>query len=61
VGAAMRIAVKKRTLWLGVGFIFLSLWATSTIRGGIWLVLFACFVGLLVVFISKSDLLFRGK
>ncbi len=42
----MRIAVKKRTLWLGVGFIFLSLWAVSTIRGGIWLVLFACFVGL---------------
>jgi hypothetical protein len=53
--------VKKRTLWLGVGFIFLSLWAISTVRGGIWLVLFACFVGLLVVFISKSDLLFRGK
>ena len=51
--------MKKRTLWLGVGFIFLSLWAISTVRGGIWLVIFACFVGLLVVLISKSDLLFR--
>ena len=53
--------MKKRPLWLGVGFIFLSLWAISTVRGGIWLVIFACFVGLLVVLISKSDLLFRRK
>ena len=32
--------MKKRTLWLGLGFIFLSLWAISTVRGGIWLVIF---------------------
>jgi hypothetical protein len=35
-----------------------SQWAISTIRGGIWLVLLACFVGMLVVFISKSTCCF---
>jgi uncharacterized membrane protein YjjP (DUF1212 family) len=53
VGAAIRIAVKKRTLWLVVGFAALSGWAIAHLRDGLHLVLFACAMGLVGYLIGK--------
>jgi hypothetical protein len=51
--------VKKRTLWLVVGFAALSGWTIAHLREGVHLVLFACAMGL-VVWLGDADFLSLG-
>jgi hypothetical protein len=49
--------VKKRILWLIVGFAALSGWAIAHLRDGVHLVLFACAMGLVVWLIAKTNVI----
>ncbi len=45
--------MKKKTIWLGVGFVVLACWTIAKLHNGFDLVLFACGMGLVVYLIEK--------
>jgi hypothetical protein len=45
--------MNRRTLWLSLGFVFLSCWAIAKLHDGYQLVLFCCAMGLVVYLIEK--------